>query len=197
MADAGANPEADALSLLRFAKLGEIYCQAVLGVEKPRVALINNGTEPQKGTKIYREAYGLLTASDMNFVGNCEGRDLPFGVCDVAVCDGFTGNVVIKLIEGMGRFMTDGLKSVIGANTKTKLGGLLVRGELKKFMKGLDDTAYGGAPLLGISKPVVKIHGNASEKTVRSAVIQANGFAERKINEKMAEGIASLTVTGA
>ncbi len=192
IADAGANPDADAQSLLCFAKLGEIYCRAVLNIKKPRVALLNNGAEPHKGTKTYQEAYVLLSESDMNFIGNCEGRDLPLGSCDVVVCDGFTGNVAIKTIEGMGRFVKNSLKSIINTGVKTKLGALMLKKELTAFIKGLDDTAYGGAPLLGISKPVMKIHGNADENTVRTAVIQANSLVAGGLCEKMAEGVESL-----
>lgn len=192
IADAGANPEADAQSLLRFAKLGETYCRVALNIEAPRVALINNGTEPYKGTKVIREAYELLSASDMNFIGNCEGRELPLGGCDVAVCDGFTGNVAIKTIEGMGRFVTSGVKKIIKTNLKTKIGALLLQKELKQFIGGLDDTAYGGAPLLGISKPVMKIHGNADCNTVRTAVIQACSLVKKCLAEKMEAGVASL-----
>lgn len=192
IADAGANPEADANALLRFAKLGETYCRVALKIENPRVALINNGTEPYKGTKIIREAYELLSASDMNFIGNCEGRDLPLGGCDVAVCDGFTGNVAIKTIEGMGRFVRSGVKSIIKTNLKTKIGAMLLQKELKSFIGGLDDTAFGGAPLLGISKPVLKIHGNADSNTVRTAVVQAHDLIKNGLAEKMEEGVASL-----
>ncbi len=189
IADAGANPEADANSLVNFARLGSVYCSLVLGIEKPRVALLNNGTESHKGTKVCREAYELLSNSNLNFIGNCEGRSLPTGGCDVAVCDGFTGNIAIKTIEGMGRFIKKSIKGVIGTNIKTKLGGLLLKKQLYGFIGSLDDTAYGGAPLLGISKPVMKIHGNADEKTVCTAVIQAAGLVEKKLAEKMAESI--------
>ncbi len=189
IADAGANAEADANSLLSFARLGSVYCSAVLGIEKPRVALLNNGTESHKGTKTCREAYELLSQSELNFIGNCEGRGLALGECDVAVCDGFTGNIAIKTIEGMGKFIKNGIKDIAHSGIKEKIGGLLIKSSMTKFMKKLDATAYGGAPLLGISKPVMKMHGNADENTVKNGVIQAYNYVICGVAQKMADSL--------
>ncbi|MBQ9543682.1 MAG: phosphate acyltransferase PlsX [Clostridia bacterium] len=182
LADSGANLSVDAEELVQFARMGSVYMQKIFGIASPRVALVNNGAEPTKGPEIYREAYALLEdCPDINFVGNAESRDIPLGFCDVAVCDGFVGNVILKLCEGFGKFMGASLKEIFAANPLTKLGGLLTKNKFKDFRARLSSARYGGAPVLGIPKPVIKAHGDSDENAVAAAVGQAKFFFESGI----------------
>lgn len=188
--DSGANTDVTPEILLRFAEMGSLYFSELLGVKNPRVALINNGSEECKGTELYRETYALLKQSGLNFVGNCEGRDLPNGFCDVAVCDGFTGNVTLKLMEGMGQFFLGSLKDIYGKNIKNKLAYLMIKKDLKSFKGRIDHKQYGGAPFLGIAKPVIKSHGSAEPKSIEATIRQARDYVLSGLNEKIAEGMA-------
>lgn len=193
--DSGANTDVTPEILVKFAFMGSLYFSELMGVKEPRVALINNGSEECKGTEIYREAYTLLKNSSLNFVGNCEGRDLPNGFCDVAVCDGFTGNVTLKLMEGMGQFFLGSLKDIYGKNIKNKLAYLLVSRDFRAFKGRIDHKQYGGAPFLGIAKPVIKSHGSAEETSIKATVRQARDYVLSGLNEKIAEGMAEDTKT--
>ena len=173
LVDSGANINVTPENLRQFAKMGSIYMQKLHGIEAPTVGLLNNGVEETKGTDLHRDAYKLLGQSDINFIGNVEGRDIPFGTADVVVTDGFTGNVVLKLTEGFGRFMTDQLKSLFKSNAVSMASALLMQKTIKAFKKKFDASEYGGAPLLGISKPVIKAHGSSDAKAVKNAVKQA------------------------
>ncbi len=171
--DCGANLDATPEVLQLYARMGSIYAENVLGVENPRVALLNNGTESHKGTPVYSEAYALLSQDEtINFIGNCEGKSVPFGACDVLVCDGFTGNIALKLIEGMGKFMSKSLKELFYASPITKLAGAMTLKHTKNLKKRLDPSEYGGAPFLGLAKPVVKAHGSSDAYSFRSAIKQ-------------------------
>ena len=171
--DCGANLDATPEVLQLYARMGSIYAENVLGVENPRVALLNNGTEPHKGTPLYTEAYALLSQDEsINFIGNCEGKSVPFGACDVLVCDGFTGNIALKLIEGMGKFMSKSLKELFHASPIATLAGAMTLKHTKKLKKRLDPSEYGGAPFLGLAKPVVKAHGSSDAYSFRSAIKQ-------------------------
>ena len=188
LADSGANLETDAEELVQFARMGSIYMKLIFGIDRPRVALVNNGAEPTKGPRVYREAHALLAACpDLNFVGNAESRQLPLGFCDVAVCDGFVGNIILKLCEGFGKFMSAGLREAFGASPLTKLGALMTKKELGRFKARLSSARYGGAPVLGIPKPVVKAHGDSDEAAVAAAVGQAKFFSENGICGAIAE----------
>ncbi len=188
LADSGANLETDAEELVQFARMGSIYMQRIFGIEKPRVALVNNGAEPTKGPAVYREAYALLkNCPDLNFVGNAESRELPLDFCDVAVCDGFVGNVILKLCEGFGKFMSSGLKEAFGSSAPAKLGGLLAKKSLARFKSRLSSAQYGGAPVLGIPKPVIKAHGDSDEAAIAAAVGQAKFFFENGICSAIGE----------
>jgi len=159
----------------------------MFGLKSPRVALINNGTEETKGNDLARETYGLLKeCPDVNFIGNIEGRDVVNSVCDVLVADGYTGNIILKLVEGFGKFMSKTLKSMFKKNFKTIIGALFLKSEAKALKKSMDYTEYGGAPLLGISAPVIKAHGNSGEKGVFSACRQAKTFVETGIIDEIA-----------
>jgi glycerol-3-phosphate acyltransferase PlsX len=196
--DSGANTECTPEYLLQFAFMGSFYMQKVVGLEKPRVGLINNGTEDTKGDPLRKEAYALLKkAGDegrIHFVGNVEGSDIMLGTCDVAVTDGFTGNVVLKTIEGAAKFLGSGIKKVFLTNVRTKLGYLLVKPQLKSFMQVMDSSEVGGAPFLGVSKPVFKAHGASDARAIRSAIMQAIRYVEGDVVKTIEENIDQMTL---
>ena len=188
--DAGANPTVTADLLSQWAYIGSVYMERVFGIEKPRVGLLNNGTEECKGTPVAQEAYALLKArQDINFIGNVESKEFPHGVCDVLVTDGFTGNITLKFAEGMGGFIFGTLKSMFSANLKTKISYLLVKNQLKGLKSLFDTSSYGGAPLLGLTKPVIKAHGNCKAKNIASAVTQAINYSKSNLIEKVSEAM--------
>lgn len=190
--DSGANTDLLPENMLQFAYMGSFYAEKVFGIEAPRVALLNNGSEETKGTELYKESYRLIKESKLNFIGNCEGRDIPFGFCDVLVCDGFTGNITLKLIEGMGKFMSAQINGLFRANIKTKLAYPFTRKGINGMRKKLDHKEYGGAPILGIAKPVIKAHGSSDEKGFYNAIRQANLYAENDIIGRIESSIAEL-----
>ncbi len=179
--DAGAVPDVLPENLYCFAHMGSLYCEKMLGIKSPRVALLSNGTEDTKGNIVTKEAFKLLSDSKLNFIGNVEARQLPFGCCDVLVCDGFTGNITLKLIEGMGKFMSNTINGIFRRNLFSKLAYLACKGSIKSIKKRLDAGEYGGAPLLGIAKPVIKAHGNSDAKGIYNAVRQAKSYVESGI----------------
>ncbi len=185
--DSGANPSALPENLEQFALLGSIYVEKVLGVENPRVGLLNNGTEETKGNELCLATLPLLKNLPINFIGNCEGRDLPCGVVDVAVCDGFTGNVTVKLIEGMGVFFKKKLTSMFHASPVTMVSGLLVKPELNKLKKSIDHREFGGAPFLGIAKPVIKAHGSSDARSIETCIRQAKLYYQSNVAEIISE----------
>lgn len=192
--DCGANLDATPEVLQLYARMGSIYAENVLGIERPRVALLNNGTEPHKGTPVYTEAYKLLSDDEtLNFVGNCEGKQVPFGACDVLVCDGFTGNIALKLIEGMGKFMSHSIKGVFHASPVAMIGGALTLKQTKKLKKRLDPSEYGGAPFLGLAKPVVKAHGSSDAYSFRSAIKQVMLYCQSGTVDKMSAAMQKKT----
>lgn len=193
MLDCGANTNVTPEYLKQWAYLGSIYMKNVMKVEKPTVGLLNNGTESHKGTAVLVETHKLLhEMTDINFIGNVESSALPFGACDVAVTDGFTGNITLKLIEGMGKFMFSKLKSMYTASTKTKVSYVLMKDQLRTFKKEFDAGEYGGAPLLGLSKPVIKAHGNSDAKAIKNAIRQAVSFVETDSISQFTEAAAKL-----
>lgn len=192
--DCGANLDASPEVLQLYARMGSIYAENVLGIENPRVALLNNGSEPHKGLPIYQEAYALLSSDEtINFVGNCEGKQIPFGYCDVLVCDGFTGNITLKLIEGMGKFMSKTIKGIFKASPVAMVGGALTLKQTKALKKRLDPAEYGGAPFLGLSKPVVKAHGSSDAYSFRSAIKQVMLYCNGGTIDKFANAMAKKT----
>lgn len=185
MLDCGANIDCNPDILALYAKMGSIYAENVLGIASPRVALLNNGTEPHKGTPVYIDTYKLLSNDEsINFIGNIEGKELPFGACDVLVCDGFTGNIALKLIEGMGKFMSKSIKGIFYKNAITKVAGLLTKNQTDSLKKRLDTSEYGGAPFLGLAKPVIKAHGSSDAYAFRSAIKQAMLYCQSGTIEK-------------
>ena len=176
--DTGANVTVTEENLEQFAIMGSAYIHKMYGIERPRVGLLNNGAEECKGTELQRAAYKRLSENkDINFVGNIEGSVLPFDVCDVLVTDGFTGNILLKSIEGVGKLMMGMLKEAFTASAATKLSYLLVKPQLRSMKKALDPAEHGGAPILGIAKPVIKAHGSSNAKAFKNAIRQAIEFA--------------------
>jgi len=175
--DAGANVECRPEMLLQFAVMGSAYMEKVMGVKRPKVALLNIGAEETKGRDLELEAYKLLSESDLNFVGNIEARDLPKGEVNIVVTDGFTGNVALKLYEGMGSFISKKMKWLYSG--KGKIGALFSLGKIKEFRKQMDYKEVGGSVLLGVRKPVIKAHGSSDATAFFNAVRQAKKCAER------------------
>ena len=189
--DSGANTDNQPEYLQQFAIMGYIYMRNIFGIENPRVGLINNGSEETKGTEAYVAANELLRNTEgINFIGNVEGRDIPSGVCDVLVADGFTGNIILKLCEGFGSYMSRTLKGIFKQSVITKLAALMVMPQVKALKKKLDHTEYGGAPLLGVSAPVIKAHGSSNAKALKNAIRQASVFAETGITEEIINTMA-------
>ncbi len=179
--DGGANVDDKPEYLVQYGVMGSIYMNKVLCIKNPKVGLINNGSEETKGNELYLETHSLLKNSPVNFIGNIEGRDIPLGKADVIVADGFTGNIILKTVEGMGLAFISNLKDVFYKNAITKFAALILKKELKAFKKKLDYTEYGGAPLMGISKPVIKAHGSSNAKSFKNAIRQAKQFCEANV----------------
>lgn len=176
--DSGANTECRPEMLEQFGIMGSAYMKYAENIENPRVGLANNGTEETKGTDTVIEAHKLLkNRTDINFIGNVEGRGVMLGECDVFVCDGFTGNLVLKSCEGFGVLIMEMLKDLFLSGIKSKIAALLVMKKVKKLKKSLDYKEVGGAVLLGIQKPVIKAHGNSDARAFKNAVKQACRFA--------------------
>ena len=194
--DCGANAECTPEYLLQFAYLGNFYAQRVLGVERPRVGLLNIGTEDSKGTDLQKQTLALLRQADqrgdLHFIGNIEAKEAIKGGCDVIVTDGFSGNVMLKSIEGVGSFAGSALKGMFKKNLLTKLAALLVMPGLNEFKAKLDPNKVGGTAFIGISKPVIKAHGGSNAEAVENAVGQAIQVAESGITQAIAEHIDKM-----
>ena len=182
LCDCGANAECTPEYLMQFAYLGNYYAKRVLGVEKPRVALLNIGAEEEKGDALRHETYALLQAASeegrLHFTGNIEASDVMMGGADVVVADGFTGNVMLKSLEGTGKFLLKELKKMFLSSTKTKLAAAMVKSDMADMKKLLDPSEIGGTPFLGISKPVIKAHGSSDARAICNAVLRAKEYAE-------------------
>ena len=190
--DCGANVECRPAMLEAFGVMGSVYMNKVMGVAEPKVALVNNGAEESKGTPTYVEAHGLLRANPrIRFIGNIEPRDIPSGAADVVVADGFTGNVVLKLTEGLAKFFSGKLKDMFKKSVGTKLGYLLVKGGVADFKKSMDADEYGGAPFLGAAKPVIKAHGSSNARAIQNAIRQAVLCVKSDLCGVMAENLAA------
>ena len=177
--DTGANVEVTEQNLEQFARMGSAYMKTLYGLESPRVGLLNNGSEECKGTPLYVAAHArLASCEDINFVGNVEGNTLMKDACDVLVCDGFTGNILVKTIEGMGKLLMGNLKGVFKDHgLKGTLSYLLVKKPVSGMKRRFDANEIGGAPILGISKPVLKAHGSSNAKAFKNAIRQAVAYA--------------------
>lgn len=188
--DCGANVDARPSHLVQFAKMGSIYMENVVGIKNPRVAIVNNGAEEEKGNALVKETFPLLKeCKSINFIGSIEARDIPAGYADVVVCEAFVGNVILKLYEGVGSALIQKIKEGMMISTRSKIGALLVKPALKETLKSFDATEYGGAPLLGLKGLVVKTHGSAKAIEIKHGIFQCVQFKQEKINEKIAERI--------
>lgn len=188
--DCGANVDARADHLVQFAKMGSIYMEHILGVKKPKVAIVNIGAEDEKGNALVKETLPMLReCTGINFVGSIEARDIPKGDVDVIVCEAFVGNVILKLYEGLSSTLVGVIKKGLMSTLKSKIGAALALPALKKTLKAFDASEYGGAPLLGLTGLVVKTHGSSKAKEITNAIYQCVAFKENAINDKIKENI--------
>lgn len=188
--DCGANVDARASHLVQFARMGSIYMEHVMGIKKPRVAIVNIGAEEEKGNALVKETFPLLKeCRDINFTGSIEAREIPHGGADVIVCEAFVGNVILKLYEGVGATLLGKVKGGMMKNLRSKIGALLVKPALKETLKSFDASQYGGAPLLGLNGLVVKTHGNSKALEVKNSILQCVTFKEQGINDKIRESL--------
>lgn len=188
--DCGANVDARPSHLVQFAKMGSIYMKNVIGIENPRVAIVNIGAEEEKGNALVKETFPLLKdCKDINFIGSIEAREIPHGGADVIVCEAFVGNVILKLFEGVGSVLISEIKKGLMTTLRSKIGALLIKPALKETMKSFDASEYGGAPLLGLNGLVVKTHGSSTAKEVSNSIIQCITFKQQNISDKIKESI--------
>ena len=187
--DSGANADARPEDLVQFAHMGAVFAEEILGVAKPEIRLLSIGEEPEKGSLLSLEAHRLLAATDLNFAGNTEGRDLLTGAADVVVTDGFTGNVALKVTEGTIQSLLEGLREEITATAVGKLGGLLIRPAARRLRKRLDPDTYGGAYLLGLRGLAVIAHGNSSRRAITNAVSLAARGVEKDVVGRLAQNL--------
>lgn len=187
--DGGANVECRPEMLVQFGLMGSIYMNKVIGIDNPRIGLANCGAEEHKGTPLYQEAYQLLKASNLNFIGNVEGRGVPEGESDVVVADGFTGNIILKMYEGVAGALMGKIKGIFTKNLKNKLAAALVLSDMKEMKKQFDYNEYGGSPILGVSKPVFKAHGSSKARTIKSAVGLTVEFVKNNVVNEIATNI--------
>jgi glycerol-3-phosphate acyltransferase PlsX len=193
--DVGASAECRPQHLLQFAVMGEVYTRTVLGTESPRVGLLSTGTEATKGNELTREAHQLLKASALNFVGNVEARDVYSGDADVIVCDGFTGNVALKISEGLVGLVEGLLSEELSSTITMRVGSLLTRRALRHFRRRVDYSEYGGAPLLGVAGVTIVGHGRSSAKAVRNAVAMAYRLASDRFLERVGQDAGATAVS--
>ena len=186
--DCGANVDARPSHLVQFAQMGSIYMEHVMGVKRPRVAIVNIGAEEEKGNALVKETFPLLKeCPGINFIGSIEAREIPHGGADVIVCEAFVGNVILKLYEGVGATMISMIKKGMISSIRSKIGALLIKPALKSTLKSFDASQYGGAPLLGLKGLVVKTHGSSKANEVKNSIIQCIAFKEQAISEKIGQ----------
>lgn len=189
MLDLGANADAKPEHILQYALMGSIYAEKVREIPKPTVGLLNIGTEEGKGNELTKNTFELLKGADINFIGNVESRDLLNGVADVVVTDGFTGNMVLKTIEGTAQALFGMLKDTFTSSLKSKVAAGLVKNDLRALKNKMDYTEYGGAALFGLSAPVIKAHGSSNENAIYNAIKQANSMAEQHVGELISKAL--------
>ncbi len=192
LVDGGANVDCRPEMLVQFGIMGSCYMNKVMGISEPKVGLVNVGAEDTKGRELELEAYKQLKTAPVSFYGNLEAREIPFGVCDVVVSDGFTGNVLLKLYEGMGSYFSHTLKDMLTSNLGGKLAALMIMKKIKAFRKKMDYTEVGGAVLLGISKPVIKAHGSSNGTAFYNAIRQAKSCVEGNIIGEITSSLAAV-----
>lgn len=192
--DCGANVDAKPHYLEQFARMGTVYVKQCLGIDSPKVGLVNIGTEEEKGNQLTKEAYQLLNnCQDINFCGNIEARDIPQGEADILVCDGFTGNIILKFMEGFGKWLLTMIKGVFMQNLKNKVAGLLVKNSVGQIKEKFNVSTKGGAPFLGVNGLVVKTHGSSKSQEIYSTILQTEGFIKNdlvgQLKDKFEENI--------
>jgi len=191
LVDSGANVDARPQFLAQWAKLGTIYMQSSLGIKSPKVGIVNIGAEEEKGNQLVKDTFPLLKKmhedGEINFGGSCEARDIPAGEFDVVVCDGFVGNVVLKMYEGVAKVLLSEMKAGLLSSTRSKIGALLIKPALKKTLKKFDSSQYGGAPIIGLTGLVVKMHGSSKAVEVEKAMDQCVQYREQRIADRIQE----------
>lgn len=190
--DGGANIECRPEMLQQFGIMGSIYMEKVMNIKNPRVGLVNVGTEEQKGSELQQEAYALLQNSPVNFIGNVEGRDIPDDAADVIVADGFTGNILLKTYEGVGMMVMKQMKDVMTKTTKNKLAALVLKSDFIELKKRMDYNEYGGAPIMGVCKPVFKAHGSSKANTIKNALRLTKSYVETNVIDVITKSIQDL-----
>ncbi len=189
--DCGANVDARSSHLVQFAKMGTVYMENIMGIKNPTVGIVNIGAEEEKGNALVKETFPLLkNCPDINFIGSVEARDIPAGGADIIVCEAFTGNVILKMYEGVAKSMMHIIKGSLMSSLKTKIGALLIKDDLKKSLSNYSLDQYGGAPMLGLKGLVVKTHGSANDIEVKNSILQCVTFTEQKISEKISAKIS-------
>lgn len=190
--DMGANSECRPEMLCQFGIMASAYLKGVEGIENPTVALLNIGTEDTKGTELQKEAYKLLSEAPINFIGNIESREMPKGVCNAVIADGYTGNIALKLIEGTATTMFKMIKGVLYKGIFNKICALILKKDLYAIKGKMDASEVGGAPLLGVNKPVIKAHGSSDARAIKNAVRQAIKFAENDVIGKITNSLNEI-----
>ncbi|SFS51567.1 phosphate acyltransferase PlsX [Marininema halotolerans] len=187
--DVGANPEARPEHLRQYALMGSVYVENGWEIPRPRVGLLNIGTEEGKGTTLMKEAYRQIQALPINFIGNVEARDVLEGVCDVLVCDGFTGNILLKNTEGVSKAIFSKLREEFTRNPLSKLAAAILKPGLKRFASSMDYKEHGGAPLLGVGGAIIKAHGSSDDRAVYNAIRQTRMFVERGVIQRISDDL--------
>ncbi len=192
LVDSGANAECKPNNLLEFATMGSIYMEKVLNIQKPTVGLVNIGTEESKGTTVLKAAHELLSRSNLNFVGNVEAREIPKGASDILVCDGFVGNIILKLTEGLAWNILKLIKNKFTEGVVSKMGALLLSGKLKEMKAQFDYSEYGGAPILGVKGALIKMHGSSNANAVKNTIIKGIPYAETNVVQTIQNSVLEL-----
>lgn len=192
--DAGANSECRPSNLLEFAIMGSLYMEKVMGRKNASVGLVNLGIEENKGTTVTKAAHKLLKEADINFIGNVEARDVPKGACDVIVCDGFTGNIILKLTEGFAWNLLKTMKNKFTSGISAKMGAVLLAGKVREIKDEFDYSEYGGAPILGVNGHVLKIHGSSGATAVKNAIIKGIPYAQENVVGRITSAMEGIDV---
>jgi glycerol-3-phosphate acyltransferase PlsX len=192
--DAGMNTLCRPVNYVQFAVMGSVFMEQMFKKENPQVGLVNVGTEEEKGSNTLRETLSLLKKCGLNFVGNIEGRDIAEGVVDVAVCDGFTGNAMLKMMEGTGEFFMHHIKRIFNSDLFTKISALLVKAHLKKLNDSIDPEAIGGTPILGANGLIYKCHGNSKAKAIRNTILNACTMSKTTFIDQIRDRLSTMEV---
>ncbi len=195
LVDAGASSEIKAKNLVEYGLMGSIYMDKVIGRKNPRVGLVNLGAEETKGSSITKDAHQRLKKAPLNFIGNVEAREVPTGACDVIVCDGFVGNVILKLTEGLAWNILKLVKGKLMSNLKTKVAALMLKPQLESLKEEFDYEEYGGAPILGVNGPVIKIHGSSTSNAVKNGIIKGIPYSEENVVDIIRKSMLDLEET--